>query len=272
MHIRISHVLVILAVLTVRPHVAYAWGFEGHRIIALIAAHELTIAAKSNVEALLGEPDAASAMERYSIWADKTRYSRRETAEWHFVDIEIDSNGYKAARDCPHDDCVVGQITRDIGILKDRSLAKPVRAEALRFLIHFVGDEHQPLHCSDNHDLGGNDVRVILDGDHTSLHHVWDSTVIETIGYDPETVAAQLSAKITPAEKAAWSKGTPVSWADECWNISKRYVYAELRGNGIRAAPIILPQDYAQKKAAIAAEQLERAGIRLATILNAIFK
>jgi hypothetical protein len=161
---------------------------------------------------------------------------------------------------------------RDAFIIADKSISKPIRAEALRFLIHFVGDETQPLHCSDNHDRGGNEVGVILNGQRTNLHAVWDTAVVEALGDDPAKVAAQLSAKITPAEQTAWSTGTPASWANECWTLAKREVYADLRGNGGTFAPIVLPRDYAAKKSAIAAEQLERAGVRMAAILNTAFK
>lgn len=264
--------LSIIAALVLIPNAAYAWGREGHQIIALIAARELSPAAKSGVADLLGEPDASSAMERYSTWADEIRPSRRDTAPWHYVDIEIDSNGYEGARDCPHDDCVVGQIDRDISILKDKSLVKPVRAEALRFLIHFVGDVHQPLHCGDNHDRGGNEVRVSLNGDSTNLHAVWDTAVVRALGDNPATVAAQLSAKITPTEQTAWSKGATVTWADECWSVAKRDVYSGLSGHGGTTVPVILSPDYARIKASITAEQLERAGVRLAAVLNGVFK
>ena len=228
--------------------------------------------AKSQVADLLGGPDAASAMERYSTWADEVRPKRRNTAPWHYVDIEIDGDGYSASRDCLHDDCVVGQIERDTSILKNGSLAKPVRAKALRFLIHFVGDETQPLHCSDNHDRGRNNVRVILKGHRTNLHAVWDSAVVTALGRGSAPVAAHLSSQITPADQIAWSEGTPSSWANECWQISKREVYTDFQGHGGTSAPIVLPSDYLQRKAAIAAEQLERAGVRLAKIMNAVFK
>ena len=141
------------------PSAAFAWGAEGHRIVALIAASELTPQAKAQVESLLGG-DAASSMAELSTWADEIKFRRHETGPWHYVDIEIDSQGYNAARDCPTGDCVVAQIERDEHIVGDRSLAMPVRAEALKFLIHFVGDLHQPLHCADNHDRGGNEVKV----------------------------------------------------------------------------------------------------------------
>src|SRR5580692_10642005 len=163
----------LLAASFISPSEAFAWGDEGHRIVALIAASELTPQAKTQVESLLGG-DASSSMADLSTWADEIKFHRHETSPWHYVDIEIDSTGYDPARDCPTGDCVVAQIERDERIVGDRSLAMPVRAEALKFLIHFVGDLHQPLHCADNHDRGGNEVKVILGRRSTNLHAVWD--------------------------------------------------------------------------------------------------
>lgn len=265
-------ILSIITALLVIPSAAHAWGYEGHRIVARIAVERLSPSAKVAVQDLLGEPDAAAAMEQYSTWADEIRHDRRETAPWHYVNIELDTSGYEAARDCPGNNCVVRQIERDTSIIRDKSLAKSVRAEALRFLIHFVGDETQPLHCSDNHDRGGNEVRVILNGRDTNLHAVWDTPVVEALGNDPGAIAARLSAQITPADQATWSKGTPAVWADECWRVAKTSVYGDLSGAGGTAAPIVLPPDYAAKKSTIAAGQLERAGVRLAAILNAALK
>lgn len=114
-------------------------------------------------------------MEVASTWADEIRRDRPETAPWHYVDIKVTSTGLDRGRNCPGDDCVVAQIEKDLAIVRDRTLAPPIRAEALRFLIHFVGDLHQPLHAADSHDRGGNEVRVVLDGELTNLRAVWDT-------------------------------------------------------------------------------------------------
>src|SRR5947207_2500314 len=108
-----AYTLPIAVAFMLSPQTAGAWGREGHQIIALIAARELTPAANSQVADLLGERDAAQALRRYSTWADEIRPQRRDTAPWHYVDIEIGSNGYSAVRDCPNADCVVGQIERE---------------------------------------------------------------------------------------------------------------------------------------------------------------
>jgi hypothetical protein len=84
-----------------------------------------------------------------SSWADEIRAQRPDTTQWHYVNIEIGSHGYDAARDCAEDNCVVAQIVRDGRILSDPRAPTAQKAEALRFLIHFVADVYQPLHAAD---------------------------------------------------------------------------------------------------------------------------
>jgi hypothetical protein len=249
------------------PSTAWAWGREGHRIVALIAADRLTPAARAEVAGLLGS-DARGAMETASTWADEIREARPETSRWHYVDIEVSAKGYEAARDCPGGDCVVAQILKDERLLADRRLPKPARAEALRFLIHFIGDLHQPLHCADHHDRGGNSVPVRLGDEETNLHSVWDTAIVSGLGDDPTTVSANLNTQITAREADAWSRGGPTDWANESFTIAKHDIYAPLHGAGAAEEPIRLPDDYVLRERPVAAEQLERAGVRLAAVLN----
>ena len=193
--------IVALVVAAFAPSGVLAWGNEGHRVIALIAADRLTPVARAEVAALLGG-DARDSMESASTWADYIRLSRPETAPWHYVNIEVSASGYNAATDCPADNCVVAQVQKDARIVADRQLATPVRAEALRFLIHFVGDLHQPLHCADNHDRGGNEVAVLIGAEQTNLHAVWDTDVVAELGQDPEHVASALGAQIGPGGRS----------------------------------------------------------------------
>jgi hypothetical protein len=250
------------------PSCALAWGAEGHRITALIAADELTPAARAQVQTLLNSSDARSAMEDASTWPDEIKWHRPETRPWHYVDIEIGTRGYDKAADCPTGDCVVAQIERDEAILKDKHIAPPIRAEALRFLIHFVGDLHQPLHCADNHDRGGNEVKVLIGRRHENLHAVWDVNVVQALGRDPEVVAARLERQITLAEMENWRKGTVEDWANETFGVASREIYARLPRKGGTEEPVILPQGYARAESGVTEGQLERAGARLSTILN----
>ena len=193
-----------LAASALAPSSVCAWGNEGHQIIALIAADRLTPAARSEVADLLGG-DARNSMDSASMWADYIRLTRPETAPWHYVNIEIAAGGYNAATDCPAENCVVAQVEKDARIIADHQLAKPVRAEALRFLIHFVGDLHQPLHCADNRDRGGNEVGVLIGAEQTNLHAVWDTDVVAALGQDPSQTASALEAQMTPKDEAFWS-------------------------------------------------------------------
>jgi hypothetical protein len=163
---------------------------------------------------------------------------------------------------------VVAQIEKDEAVLKDRRLTTPVRAEALRFLIHFVGDLHQPLHCADNHDRGGNEVRVLIGRRHENLHAVCDVNSVQALGRDPEVVAARLERQITPAETVSWRKGTVEDWANETFGAASQEIYARIPGKGGTEEPVILPEGYAWAESGVTEGQLERAGARLVGVLN----
>jgi hypothetical protein len=251
----------------IAPSAGLAWGNEGHHIIALIAADRLTPEARAEVAELLGG-DARSAMENASTWADYIRLTRPETAPWHYVNIEINRRQYNPAVDCPSDNCVVAQVEKDARIVADHQLSTPVRTEALRFLIHFVGDLHQPLHCADNYDRGGNEVAVLIGAEQTNLHAVWDNDVVAALGQDPEQVAVGLAARITTDDEGAWRMGSPADWANETFGVARDAVYSSIRGQGGTQAPIILPSNYAALMRPVTAARLERAGVRLALLLN----
>src|SRR5262249_30504658 len=118
-----------------------------------------------------------------STWADYVRLQRRETGPWHYVNIPIRhqlnaTEAYDKERDCPLDNCVVAQILKFEAVLKEKTALPVQRLEALKFLVHFIADIHQPLHCSDNHDRGGNDLRYEYSGNPTNLHAVWDTGIL----------------------------------------------------------------------------------------------
>jgi len=236
------------------PAPALAWGPEGHEVIAHIAARELTPRARAQLSALLGG-DAEAMMVADANWADEIRDARPDTARWHFVDIPLASAGFVRARDCPDSNCVVGQIEMDARAAADPGRSRAVRAEALKFLIHFVGDVHQPLHAIDNHDHGGNDIKLRLGRYRTSLHHFWDTVLVEAMGDDAAAVAAGIAAHVTPRDGTLWQSGTPVGWANESWAVAKRGIY-DRQGDPRGLARI----------------QLARAGVRLAWLLNAMFR
>jgi len=182
------------------------------------------------------------------------------------VNIELDKPGYDAARDCPAQNCLVGQIEREIGILRARSGSTTDRVETLRFLIHFIADVHQPLHCADRHDRGGNETHVNLDDTTTNLHRIWDSDEVEVLGSDPVAVANRLNAQISAGEAAAWSKGMPADWCNQSFVIARDRIYMHVSGERIS-----MSSQEARSNSEIAAIQLKRAGVRLAELLNRSF-
>ena len=201
-------------------------------------------------------------------WADEIRDRRRDTSGWHYVDIPLQASGYDARRDCPRQDCVVAQIENDRRVLADRRLSDSVHAEALRFLIHFVADVHQPLHAEDNDDKGGNDIRIYMGRKRASLHRMWDSDVAEALGQDSGQVADAIEHSLSPAQRKAWLAGTPAQWATEAHAIARDEIYPPLMGRH----ELRLPRDYAYQEAPIARQQLARAGVRLAFVLNNTLK
>ena len=246
---------------------ASAWAPLGHQVVAAIAAHALTPVAQARVSALLGG-EAGAMMVLDSSWADEIRQARPETGAWHYVNIEIGSAGYDAGRDCSGGDCVVAQMDRDVATLSNPRAPKAARTEALQFLIHFAGDVHQPLHAADRHDKGGNDVKLHWRGKRLSLHQIWDQDVVEVLGMDSERIAAQIDASLTPQQKKQISGGTAANWADETFALAGREIYAKLPADG-RAN---LPDNYARRESGVTRLQLARAGLRLAALLNRIFR
>jgi hypothetical protein len=259
-------VLVGLAYLHSAP--AKAWGAEGHRIIALIAEARLTPAARSRLQSLLAadpdaltEPDVASR----AVWADVWRNSHRNTGPWHYADLEIDgSNTLDEA--CSRGDCVVARLEAFEAVLANPAAGRDSRLVALKFVLHLAGDLHQPLHLADNHDRGGNCVRL-ASGE--PLHRYWDDDVIEGLGSSPKEAAARLTADITPARVRAWEKGTIRDWALETHWVARRVVYAPPPAPRCQSgSPLNLSPDYGARARAAAREQLERAGVRLGLLLN----
>jgi hypothetical protein len=142
------------------------------------------------------------------------------------------------------------------------------RIVALKFLLHFVGDMHQPLHASDHNDRGGNSVKVMVDGfDHKSrdsLHGFWDTQFVDALGRPPAALASQLLAQITPAQEAEWKQGTPDDWTIEAFSMSQ----ADVFGDPPLSGSVHLDAAYVEHAKKDVALQLSRAGVRLAAVLN----
>jgi hypothetical protein len=276
----------LLAALSVAlPAPALAWGYKGHQVIADIARAELSPETRAKVDAILAtdtDPLTLHDMAAEATWADAFRsQGHRETAQWHFVDTELDHPdidaacfGHPAAASPasagPEQDCVVDKVREFEAELATAETSPAERLLALKFLLHFVGDEHQPLHASDNHDRGGNCVLLSLGGARTqNLHAYWDTAVVNALGSDPATIAVMLRNRITPAQRAQWQAGDPHAWAQEAFLVARSVAYTIASTPGCDSgAPVALPDGYDARAQAAAAVQLERAGVRLGAMLN----
>ena len=225
---------------------AFAWGDEGHEVVGLIADHYLDPAVRSRVQAILATDATqltANDIAHEATWADKYRDSDRNTTKqrytqthnWHFVDLEIGSPDLSAAcfgqprlppatpaSSGAANDCVVDKILEFSTELKNPSTDPPERLLALEFLLHFVGDVHQPLHASDDHDQGGNLKLVTAPGIHSNnLHHYWDTEFVAKLGTSDVEIAQRLINGISDTQRAQWSGGTPADWAMESFSAAK---------------------------------------------------
>jgi hypothetical protein len=267
------------------PTGAFAWGFEGHEIVAAIARVYLTPAVRAQVDQMLAaDQDTLTPhdMLNEATWADRYRTGHPETGDWHFVDIELDHPdlqsacfGFPAAGPVasqgPAHDCVVNKVSEFTKELANRATPAAERLLALKFLLHFVGDMHQPLHDVDNHDKGGNCVLLNLGGPRAvNLHRYWDTVVVSGLGDDPQTVADTLARQITPENKATWEQGDPALWAQEGFDIARTTVYTIGSKPGCTSdpSPVGLPPGYAEAARETVSTQLEKAGVRLAAALN----
>lgn len=277
--------LALLAAAVISPSTALAWGREGHAVVAQIARGYLTPKAAAAVDALLAaDTDALTSPDlgARASWADAWRKDHRETTEWHFADVELDHPdlagacfGFPAsaapASAGPAKDCVVGRIDAFEAELADPKTDPAERLLAFKFVLHFVGDLHQPLHAADNQDRGGNCVPLALGGPRTTnLHSYWDTVAVEAIEPDADKLAAKLAAQITPAERKAWEKGDAKTWAMESFAIAQSTVYTigSKPGCASDTAPLALPEGYEVAAQAAVALQLKKAGVRLALELN----
>lgn len=242
------------------------WGGEGHRIIGTIASSDLTPATAAAVRELLGDQTLADAC----CWADEIRSDHRY--DWikplHYINLPREATAVDMQRDGANGQQVVAGIERFRAVLSDTSRPREERLEALRLVLHLVGDLHQPLHVSYAVDLGGNRLSVTSFGKRSNLHRVWDTDLIQRRLKDTKggwaTMSADLRQAITPEQRAAWRAGRdPVRWADESFAITRR-LYAEPPDaqEGVNEA-------YWVKWMPTVAERLQAAGVRLAAVLNA---
>lgn len=255
----------VLLLATLLPRPAHAWGAVGHRLVAHLAADELAPGARAEVARLLrGEADPTLA--GVANWADELRDNPvagdpdlgKRSSRWHYVNLAEDDCGYRAVAHCPDGNCVIEAIRRQRDILADRRQPDAARAQALKFLVHFVGDIHQPLHAS-GRGKGGNTVQIQYDGRGSNLHQLWDRSVILDSGLSERAYLQHLQRMPMPSE-ATGDANDPAAWAVASCKVT-------LRDGFFPQRPTIRPSYFTQWRPTADA-QLRIAGHRLAMLLN----
>lgn len=261
--------LLTTCLLAAAPSPARAWDREGHRLTAEVAETYLAPATQEQVQALLGE----ETLPGVAPWADEYRREHPETGPWHYVNIPSSAAAYDRERDCPlgHNpaspwrDCVTDRILYFEQRLGDMSLSRADRAQALKFLVHLVGDLHQPLHAIGDA-RGGNDIRVKIFGGECgrgdcNLHEVWDTELVEERGLSEKKHLAVLLDEIQANHWEKFAAGDPVAWTNQSHKLGQR---ALVRND------VTLPRAYMDDEEKVADGELAIGGLRLAHVLNTI--
>jgi hypothetical protein len=266
----------------------FGWGPEGHHIVARIAARNLTLKARVQIASLLVcDPDPFSveeAMAVASYWADTIDKKLTRTGEWHYIDIALTDSRSDMAKRCPKGACITEKIPELMLGIKTNHVGDWSVGDQLKFVIHLVGDLHQPLHCADNADRGGNCVQT-----HSlnakNLHMAWDIGMVGELGTDEVGLANQLAQHAD----SGWKQGAVDDWAWESHQVALRKVYGPLSGilpkeppmalascdvapAAIRNAMVTLSRHYVETNQPVVREQLAKAGIRLASLLNSLWQ
>jgi len=268
----LKKILAFLLCLSMTPLQLSAWGAKGHQVVADIAYSRLTPQTRKNVKLLLGHETLVS----IASWADDVRKQHDEAYDWHFVDIPKDAAGFDQQRDCfrpqdkhkdaqtDHHNCAVDRIGVFEQVLGDANATREQRAEALKWVVHFVGDLHQPLHAIDEA-RGGNDIKLPVFGNPQcgdypcNLHWVWDSMLMEHTGLSEHDYVRRVQKLITAEQLDQKADGGPVDWANES-HLQARTILQE--------KPAAVDQAYYDANIRLVDEKLALAGIRLASALN----
>lgn len=257
----------------------HGWGAQGHRLVGLIAAERLTPVARQHVTRLLDGQTLADV----ASWADTFTTEQVQTSFWHYLNIPPEAAGYDRDRDCPRQpgvaagsrsdrwrDCVVDRIEYWEERLANPKLDRADRATALKYVVHFIGDLHQPFHAL-GVGRGGNDVHVRVFGEANcappaapkpspcNLHSVWDGRLIAHRNLDDRAYLAALQQLIVEKRWGSQPAGTPAEWAEQSWRLGKEALVAP--GTNI-------DEGYYRRHIGVVDERLALGGVRLAAVLN----
>ena len=251
---------------------AQAWGWDGHRLVCAMAQAKLTPEAKVMVDTLLVEGQALKggrlSFAESCLWPDDVKYSNHKgTYEQHFINVPDEALTVDLVRDCAALNCIATGIQRALIYLSrpaGSGREKARRAAALRFLGHFIGDLHQPLHIGNASDWGGNKITVLWQGKETNLHALWDYGMLESMGIKyPDSLDFLLSVEKTSEHEQL------IDWFNESLSLARTNAYSNDQGNIITSGDS-LGSDYLERNKPVLIARLVLASERLATILNEI--
>jgi hypothetical protein len=267
--------LLLISALALIPSPALAWGKTGHRVVAAIADTQLSGLARAHVEQILGSGES---LDEAANWPDEMRsapeqFWQKTATPWHYVTL----NGIIYDHAPPEGDALEA-LNRFSKTLQDPNASLADKQLALRFIVHLVGDLHQPLHVGKCCDKGGNDVKVTWFGKPTNLHAVWDSQIVDEEQLSFTEMAAKLERHISPPDVVRWWDVNPRDWISESAEI-RDTVYPTARDlpklpKGKKPKKGTLPDlsySYVYKFTPVMERRLSQAGVRLAAYLNALY-
>jgi S1/P1 Nuclease len=250
------------------PRDCWAWGDEGHKVICEIAFRVAQPGTRAEIQRLITTDTEFHRFSDSCIWPD---HPRKRTAE-HFVNLARDSRGLTDEA-CPRaQECVLSAIQVELAYLNSNGGDDEAKLAALKFLGHWVGDVHQPLHVSFEDDRGGNNISVTGEC-RGNLHSAWDTClVLKAVGEDVDQAATELMKTITPARIDGWTHSKPMDWANESFAIAEqaRTEYCIRQGASCNhpAGKVNIDAAYVVVNTPIIREQLQKAGVRLAHMLD----
>ena len=246
--------------------VLISWGAIGHRTVGKIAEDHLTANARAGVRDLLG----SQSLSDVANWADELRGQQqyRQTGPWHYINLPLglSYDQFKTRVENMLESSVYSALAEQMRLISDKTVSREQKIDALKFVVHFVGDLHQPMHVSRAEDKGGNTVQLNYDGQGTNLHSLWDSKLIEHTGLDYQQLAEKCD-HVTPVQVKQWQSDPVIKWMWESYEISSK-LYAEVDAMTSRS----IGEDYYTAHWPIIQQRLEQAGVRLAGLLNVLFK
>lgn len=249
--------LTLFVVLVFKTATTFAWGKVGHTMVAEIAMTYLNIGVKDSVQKYLG----IMTFQEASTWMDDVRsdHSYDYMKTWHYANTEKDKTYVKT-----EEENAVNEIEKAIAELSNRKkLTKEQINMDLKILFHLIGDLHQPLHCGYAGDKGGNDIKMDFNGKPANLHSIWDSRIIELKLIEVQKGVVELCKQLTPADKKKYEKVDVVEWYKESrGNLSFVYNYPSAG----------MDEAYINNSLPTIEKQLMVAGLRLAAVLNEVFK